>query len=147
MGFPEFKLDTLLMSIREAAELILKATYGYTTKADGADPLVDLVDEVMNLFSQACVSGKWAVDIFPTLKQLPGWFPGTGWQQTARTWNKTMTDTTNVPFEYAKLPQNQHVQQAVLRDVQSHYTHHVVRKYSIVNRIVAVSIQYGRIQP
>ena len=41
----------------------------------------------------------------------------------------------------------QRVQQAVLRDVQSHYTHHVVRKYSIVNRIVAVSIQYGRIQP
>lgn len=94
------------MSTREAAELILKATYGYTTKPDGADPLVDLVDEAMNQFSQACVPGKWAVDIVPALKYLPEWFPGTGWQQTAKMWNKTMMDTINVPFEYAKLPQN-----------------------------------------
>ena len=36
-------------------------------------------------------------------------------------------------FNDAVLGSNrQRVQQAVLRDVQSHYTHHVVRKYSTV---------------
>lgn len=88
---------------REAAELILKATYGYTTESDRADPLVDLVDEVMAQFSQAFVPGKWAVDIFPILRYVPSWFPGTGWQQTAKLWNKTVTDVINIPFAYAKL--------------------------------------------
>lgn len=69
---------------------------------NGADPLVDLVDQVMEEFTQAYVSGKWAVDLIPALKYLPEWFPGTGWKQTAKAWNKNMTKCTNVPFEYAK---------------------------------------------
>ncbi|KAF9695815.1 hypothetical protein EKO04_006159 [Ascochyta lentis] len=90
----------------EAAELILKATYGYTTEQNGIDPLVDLVDEAMEQFSQAYVLGKWAVDIIPALRHVPSWFPGTGWQQTAKSWNKTVTDVINVPFEYAKSAQD-----------------------------------------
>jgi hypothetical protein len=86
----------------EAAELILKVTYGYTTEANGTDPLVDLVDQVMEEFTQAYVPGRWAVDLIPALKYLPEWFPGTGWKQTAKAWNKNMTKCTNVPFEYAK---------------------------------------------
>ncbi|UPX10730.1 uncharacterized protein EKO05_0001372 [Ascochyta rabiei] len=89
----------------EAAELILKATYGYTTEQNCADPLVDLVDEVMDQFSQAFVPGKWAVDSIPALRHVPSWFPGTSWQQTAKLWNKTATDVLNVPFEYVKLLQ------------------------------------------
>ena len=96
----------LLTSTREAAELILKATYGYTTEAHGADPLVDLVDEVMEQFSQAFVPGKWAVDLIPALQYLPEWFPGTAWKQTAKLWNQTMTDVINIPFEYARLLQD-----------------------------------------
>ncbi|KAF2631897.1 putative cytochrome P450 oxidoreductase OrdA-like protein [Macroventuria anomochaeta] len=90
----------------EAAELILKATYGYTTEPHSADPLVDLVDEVMEQFSQAFVPGKWAVDLIPALQYLPEWFPGTGWKQTAKLWKQTMIDVINIPFEYAKLPQD-----------------------------------------
>ena len=82
--------------------MILKATYGYTTEAHGPDPLVELVDQVMDEFSQACVPGKWAVDLMPALMYLPEWFPGTGWKQTAKAWNKNMTKCINIPFEYAK---------------------------------------------
>lgn len=57
----------------------------------------------MAQFSQAFVPGKWAVDIFPILRYVPSWFPGTGWQQTAKLWNKTVTDVINIPFAYAKL--------------------------------------------
>lgn len=65
-------------SQREAAELILKVTYGYTTEANSTDLLVDLVDQVMEELTQAYVSGKWAVDLIPALKHLPEWFLGTG---------------------------------------------------------------------
>lgn len=98
----------LLTPSSEAAELILKATYGYTTEVQGADTLVDLVDEVMEQFSQAFVPGKWAVDLIPALMYLPEWFPGTGWKQTAKAWNKNMTKCINIPFEYAKLQQSNH---------------------------------------
>lgn len=84
----------------------MKATYGYTTELHGADPLVDLVDEAMDQFSQAFVPGKWVVDLIPALEYLPEWFPGTGWKQIAKSWNKTMTDTIDIPFEYAKLPRD-----------------------------------------
>lgn len=86
--------------------MILKATYGYTAEAHGADPLVDLVDQVMDEFSQAYVPGKWAVDIMPALMYLPEWLPGTGWKQTAKAWNKNMTKCTDIPFEYAKTQRN-----------------------------------------
>lgn len=84
----------------------MKATYGYTTEKHGADPLVDLVDEVMEQFSQAFVPGRWAVDLIPALRYLPEWFPGTGWKQTAKAWNQTMTNVINIPFEYARLRMN-----------------------------------------
>lgn len=96
----------MLIAPGEAAELILKATYGYTTESAEVDPLVDLVDEAMEQFSQAFVPGKWAVDLIPALKYLPDWFPGTEWKQTAKLWNKTMTNTINIPFENAKLSQD-----------------------------------------
>ncbi|KAF1924462.1 cytochrome P450 [Didymella exigua CBS 183.55] len=71
-----------------AAELILRAIYRYTTEAYGADPLVDLVNEVMEQFSQAFVPGRWAIDLIPALMYLPEWFTGPGWKQSAKTWIK-----------------------------------------------------------
>lgn len=55
----------------------------------------------MEQFTQACVPGRWAVDLVPALQYLPEWFPGTGWKQIAKSWNKSMTDLINIPFEYA----------------------------------------------
>jgi hypothetical protein len=50
---------------RAAAGLILKTAYGYTIESDKADPLVNLVDEAMEQFSQAVQADTWLVDIFP----------------------------------------------------------------------------------
>jgi cytochrome P450 len=86
----------------EAAELILKATYGYNVEPHKNDPLVDLVDEAMEQFGAAIVPGKWAVDILPFLKHAPDWLPGTGFKKTARAWKKTLTDVIEIPFQYAK---------------------------------------------
>lgn len=46
--------------------LILKISHGYSTNLEGSDPLVSLADEVIaDIFSKACESGKWIVDILP----------------------------------------------------------------------------------
>ncbi|KAF2198912.1 cytochrome protein [Delitschia confertaspora ATCC 74209] len=86
----------------EAAELILKATYGYDIEPHKNDPLVDLVGEAMENFSEAMVPGKWVVDILPVLKYLPDWAPGAGFKKTARVWKKTLMRVINVPYEYVK---------------------------------------------
>ena len=50
--------------------MILKTVYGYTTKAQGRDPLVDLAGETMAQFAQATVPGAFAVDVFPFRKSI-----------------------------------------------------------------------------
>jgi cytochrome P450 len=95
--------NNLLGHLRtEAAELILKATYGYNVEPHKNDPLVDLVDEAMEQFSAAIVPGKWAVDMLPFLQHAPEWLPGTGFKKTARAWKKTLMSVIEIPFQYAK---------------------------------------------
>ncbi|KAF2197060.1 cytochrome P450 [Delitschia confertaspora ATCC 74209] len=86
----------------EAAELILKTTYGYDVEPHKNDPLVELVDEAMANFSEALVPGRWAVDILPFLRHVPEWAPGAGFKRTARAWNKTLMKVVNIPYEYVK---------------------------------------------
>ncbi|KAH0358314.1 putative cytochrome P450, partial [Aureobasidium melanogenum] len=86
----------------EAGELILKVVYDYTIEPFKNDPLVHLVDEAMEQFSEATVPGRWMVDIFPFLSNVPSWVPGTGFQKTAAAWKQTLLDVANVPYDYAK---------------------------------------------
>ncbi|KAG9599913.1 putative cytochrome P450, partial [Aureobasidium melanogenum] len=86
----------------EAGELILKVVYDYTIEPFKNDPLVDLVDEAMEQFSEAVVPGRWMVDILPFLAKVPSWVPGTDFQKTAAAWRQTLLDVANVPYAYAK---------------------------------------------
>lgn len=86
----------------EAGELILKVVYDYNIQPFENDPLVDLVDEAMEQFSEATIPGRWMVDIFPFLEHVPSWVPGTGFQNTAAAWKKTLMDVANIPYDYAK---------------------------------------------
>lgn len=96
----------------EAGELILKVVYDYTIEPFQNDPLVDLVDEAMEQFSEATIPGRWMVDIFPFLEHVPSWVPGTDFQKTAAAWKKTLVDVANIPYDYAKqqgkIKQNSH---------------------------------------
>jgi len=42
------------------------------------------------------------VEVIPALRHVPSWSSGTGWQQTAKVY-KSATDASHVPFENAKL--------------------------------------------
>ncbi|PVI03088.1 cytochrome P450 [Periconia macrospinosa] len=98
-------LDTpndLLEHVRtEAGSVILKITYGYTTKRE-KDPLVLLANATMEDFKEATVPGRWAVDVIPFLKYLPDWFPGTEFKQVARMMQEHLREATDKPYHFVK---------------------------------------------
>lgn len=95
--------DDLFSHIRkEAGSVILKITYGYTTKAHGYDPLVELAGKTMVDFAEVTVPGRFAVDIFPFLRFLPDWCPGTGFKNTARRMALQLRQCVNQPYEFVK---------------------------------------------
>jgi cytochrome P450 len=61
----------------EAAAIILKITYGYNLDPHQADPLVALVEYMMECLVQAFVPLSWLVDVIPPIRHLPKGFPGT----------------------------------------------------------------------
>lgn len=91
-----------LSSHREAGELIISMTYGYTISPHDEDPLVALVDTAMAQFSAAIVPGRWLVDVFPFLQHVPAWVPGAGFKDTARLWRSTLMDVVDIPYAFVK---------------------------------------------
>ncbi|KAI9167940.1 Multifunctional cytochrome P450 monooxygenase af510 [Paramyrothecium foliicola] len=85
----------------EASAIILKITYGYSVIARGYDPLVTLVESMMECLGAAFVPLAWMVDIFPILKHLPKGFPGAGTFQRTAAKTKEITDTVyDAPFQF-----------------------------------------------
>jgi cytochrome P450 len=77
-------------------------TYDYTIEPHKEDPLVRLVDEALDQFSQAAVPGKWLVDVMPWLEFLPEWLPGVQFKKTARLWEKTTLAMADTPYSYVR---------------------------------------------
>lgn len=48
-----------------AGAIILMLTYGYSVKPDGSDPLVKLIDTLLQRFSYSTQAGAWLVDLLP----------------------------------------------------------------------------------
>jgi len=42
----------------------------------------------MRIFGQALQPGRFLVEVFPWLRFIPEWFPGTGWKKVAREWRQ-----------------------------------------------------------
>ncbi|KAK6532769.1 hypothetical protein TWF281_006946 [Arthrobotrys megalospora] len=83
-----------------SSSIVLDTLYGYKPNLNGFDPLVNLVDKMMEAFSEATAAGVWIVDNIPWLRHFPEWLPGMKFKSIARGYNKTVTDTTDVPFEF-----------------------------------------------
>lgn len=84
----------------EAAAIILRIIYGYSIEPRKVDPLVSLIETMMIHFSDAFVPLSWAVDIFPSLNNLPDWFPGTSFKKTAREWRRVTDQSLDVPYDF-----------------------------------------------
>ncbi|KAJ5356014.1 Cytochrome P450 E-class group I [Penicillium concentricum] len=93
--------DSLIENIRRfTGASILDMVYGYKVEPSGTDSLVDLAELSTSQFSIAMQPGAWVVDRIPILKYLPAWFPGAGFQHTAREWADTLTTLAEKPYAF-----------------------------------------------
>ncbi|KKK11870.1 hypothetical protein AOCH_005390 [Aspergillus ochraceoroseus] len=99
--------DLLDHTRKLAGAVILKITYGYSIEPFDRDPLVDLVDEAVEGFSLAARPGTWLVDFAPILRYIPAWFPGAGFQRTAKAFRKLTQAHCEVPFAFVKQQMSQ----------------------------------------
>lgn len=55
---------------REAGAIMLKLAYNYTVEPHKNDPLIDLADTALDLFSRSAATGAYLVDVIPACKWL-----------------------------------------------------------------------------
>ncbi|KAG9123580.1 hypothetical protein FRC07_014669 [Ceratobasidium sp. 392] len=86
-----------------AASSILSDTYGYQLSPNATnDPLLQTIEELIELVARGVSSAKFLVNLFPILKHVPEWIPGGGFKAVARRGRKLKEQVLNVPFEWAK---------------------------------------------
>jgi hypothetical protein len=88
---------------RYAGNLTLSVVYGYEVVSD-EDEFMKLGEECVDLLANRIASGGgiWPVDVFPFLKHIPLWMPGSGFKKNAIIWKKKMEEFVDKPFEYVK---------------------------------------------
>ncbi|KAM3514478.1 hypothetical protein MY11210_001922 [Beauveria gryllotalpidicola] len=84
-----------------AAAIILEGTYGYTLESV-ADPLVTLLQRMLDQATAAFMPGAWIVDVLPALKHLPDWLPGMSFKKKAREWRQTWEDVAIMPYAFVR---------------------------------------------
>lgn len=88
--------------LSEAGAIILQIVYGYSIEPQTADPLVLLIERLMQNLSDAFVPLSWAVDILPILNYLPEGVPGTSFKKTARKWKEVTRMVIETPYEFVR---------------------------------------------
>jgi hypothetical protein len=78
----------------------MKIMYGMEAKVK--DPYVECEEEAMKGLNEAAIPGKFLVDIFPTMKCIPDWFPGTGWKRRTQHWRNINHDVRFKAFNHVK---------------------------------------------
>ncbi|KAJ7035208.1 cytochrome P450 [Mycena alexandri] len=91
---------------RYAGGMTLSVVYGYEA-AGNNDKFLNLGEECVDLLSNKIASGGGIVrvfflDIFPSLKRLPTWAPGSGFLIKAAQWKAKMDEFVDRPYEFVK---------------------------------------------
>ncbi|KAG6815742.1 hypothetical protein H0H87_011708, partial [Tephrocybe sp. NHM501043] len=86
---------------RHIGTVTLGITYGYDVTSDD-DHFVHLLDHGMQQFAVATAPGAFLVDLLPSLRHIPSWFPGGGFHGKAKSWAKSLHDMGTIPYEYGK---------------------------------------------
>ncbi|OHE90778.1 cytochrome P450 [Colletotrichum orchidophilum] len=87
---------------KEAGSLIVKIVYGYTAEPFKKDPFLEMITQTMDNFSEGATPGAFLVDVFPFLRYLPNWVPGTGFKQLAKQWKAQMEETRDRPYAFVQ---------------------------------------------
>ncbi|TCD63011.1 hypothetical protein EIP91_006103 [Steccherinum ochraceum] len=81
--------------------LTLELAYGYKVKGDD-DPVVQRSEEWVDHFASATGVKGFTVNRIPALANLPSWFPGAGFRDTAAQWKKSADEFTLETFGAVK---------------------------------------------
>lgn len=75
--------------------------YGIQPKGND-DPFVTIPAKAGLGFAIAVSPGNFFIDIFPGLKYVPDWMPGTGWKQFAKYYREKTFEAKMRPYEYVQ---------------------------------------------
>ncbi|PBK93436.1 cytochrome P450 [Armillaria gallica] len=96
------KPEDLSAHIRKTTGSIsLRIIYGYEIQEE-EDLFVELAEKAMYQFSLSVTSGRFLVNLIPSLRYIPDWFPGAEFKRIAKSWASTRSDMVEKPYEYVK---------------------------------------------
>ncbi|TDL26777.1 PAH-inducible cytochrome P450 monooxygenase PC-PAH 3 [Rickenella mellea] len=81
-------------------DMILSATYGITPKSED-DYFIQLAESLVGAMA-AVAAGGFLVDMLPSLRFVPKWFPGGGFKHKAEHWKRLGDKARTVPFDHVK---------------------------------------------
>ncbi|KAJ7132978.1 cytochrome P450 [Mycena filopes] len=84
-----------------AAAVIMSTVYGYEIKPAN-DRFVALSEFAVRSLSDSTLPGAAMVNTFPSLRYLPGWFPGCGFQYLAAECRDVLDEMKHAPFDFVK---------------------------------------------
>jgi hypothetical protein len=84
-----------------AGETIMSIAYGLDVLPNG-DPYIETAEQGVRSLMIAAIPGAFLVDMVPSLKYVPEWFPGAGFQKKAKIWKKYARTMVEAPFAATK---------------------------------------------
>ena len=79
----------------------MSISYGIDVQ-ESDDPFISLANDALEGISKAAVLGTFWVDLVPSLKYIPSWFPGAGFQKKAAHWREVNASLSKNPFRYVE---------------------------------------------
>lgn len=96
--------------------IILRSMYAIQPKGVD-DPFITVPAEAAIGFSAGATPGKFLIDIFPSLKHIPDWMPGTAWKRFGKYYRARNIESRVRPYEH-------------VRDQMVRSSHHLIRGQS-----------------
>ncbi|KAG1742796.1 cytochrome P450 [Suillus paluster] len=86
---------------RNAAAVVLNLAYGWkVTKND--DYLIGILQEKIAMSAILSRPGRWLVEVIPSLRFVPSWFPGAGFKRVAFDLGQKRSRIDTIPFDWTK---------------------------------------------
>lgn len=81
--------------------IMMTVAYGLDL-APQNDPYIELAHVALRVLSAAALPGRFLIDVIPSLKYVPPWFPGAEFQRKALGWKKMVDEMIDKPFAASK---------------------------------------------
>lgn len=80
---------------------LMRSIYGYHVQGID-DPLLKKIQASLDFLVQASLPSNFLVNLFPSLRHVPEWFPGAGWKRAARKWREHQREVVKEIYDWTK---------------------------------------------